>query len=484
MPAGAIVGALLPAAFYLRLGDDFVVAAVGLLAIGLGTEMGLLFILFRSRLERGALGTSLNRSVGLGRRLTRKLGLASAILGKGLSDLAILAMISGLGGLLTVLLYFTAGKLFLVASLSLLTTTVAAQIGLLVTNLPRGDEIGRVSAHQGDLYTNILERLAGDLNGTKPIIVGPWVTEIGFELLYWIPLLRKMLSDLGIPRSRVIALSRGGCDEWYSDIAGSYVDIFDLVGPDGFVAGMEEIEQEQGGKKLIETTSFERNLAALAARAKGLDDYTVIYCGTMYSLFRYVWASRQPARAFAPFLDIKPFDRFAFPRPEGFDVGPRYFTAKFYFSNCFTDTPEVRRFVRDKLLSLAEIAPVVLLNTGAKLDDHKEVPLTAHPNIIDGTRFYTPLNNLAVQSALVAGSEGLFCTYGGFSYLGPLLGVPTSAYYEVPEFLSSHFDLALRHLATPEAGLGLIPVSRALREGASSSSKHDADLDILSTLPA
>src|SRR5665648_81960 len=43
---------------------------------------------------------------------------------------------------------------------------------------------------------------------TRPIVVGPWLMEIGFELLYWIPYLRAQLARLGIPKERVIAVSR------------------------------------------------------------------------------------------------------------------------------------------------------------------------------------------------------------------------------------------------------------------------------------
>ena len=46
----------------------------------------------------------------------------------------------------------------------------------------------------------------------RPVVVGPWLMEIGFELLYWIPYLRAQLRRLGIPKERVIAISRGGAE--------------------------------------------------------------------------------------------------------------------------------------------------------------------------------------------------------------------------------------------------------------------------------
>src|SRR5690348_16329422 len=36
-----------------------------------------------------------------------------------------------------------------------------------------------------------IDRQIADLaSGTKPIVVGPWLAEVGYEVLYWIPFLR------------------------------------------------------------------------------------------------------------------------------------------------------------------------------------------------------------------------------------------------------------------------------------------------------
>ncbi|MGZ8999084.1 MAG: hypothetical protein ACXW2T_09540, partial [Allosphingosinicella sp.] len=68
----------------------------------------------------------------------------------------------------------------------------------------------------------------------RPVVVGPWLMEIGFELLYWIPYVRFHLAKLGIPKERVIAISRGGAGAWYGDLAGRYLDILDVMTPQQF----------------------------------------------------------------------------------------------------------------------------------------------------------------------------------------------------------------------------------------------------------
>src|SRR5258706_1544785 len=50
--------------------------------------------------------------------------------------------------------------------------------------------------------------------GDRPIIVGPWLAEVGYDVLYWVPFLRWFADKYGIPRERLIVLSRGGVARW------------------------------------------------------------------------------------------------------------------------------------------------------------------------------------------------------------------------------------------------------------------------------
>ena len=50
-----------------------------------------------------------------------------------------------------------------------------------------------------------------------------------------------------------------------------------------------------------------------------------------------------------------------------------YVAARFYFSDCFPDTPANRAFVQRVLASLIAHTDVVLLNTPFAVDDHRDV---------------------------------------------------------------------------------------------------------------
>ena len=92
------------------------------------------------------------------------------------------------------------------------------------------------------------------------------------------------------------------------------------------------------------------------------------------------------------------------------------------------------------------------LATGLKLDDHDGddlralgvQPLAAHLH---------PRDNLALQSAVVAGAAGFAGTYGGFSYLAPFFGVPSTAYYSnVHGFSPRHLVMARSAIASIAGG--------------------------------
>jgi hypothetical protein len=101
---------------------------------------------------------------------------------------------------------------------------------------------------------------------------------------------------------------------------------------------------------------------------------------------------------------------------------------KFYFNDCFPPTEHNRAFVRDVLQQLAQRGPVVSLTTGLQLDDHGGVD-ALHGGVSQLPPHVAARENLAVQSAVVAGATAFIGTYGGFSYLAPFYGVRSTSFY-------------------------------------------------------
>src|SRR5437773_9066504 len=82
------------------------------------------------------------------------------------------------------------------------------------------------AALQDDLAAMVARR--------APIVAGPWVGEVGFELLYWVPFLRWCAEHLDVDPDRFIVMSRGGTASWYRPFGSRYVDVFDEVSADTF----------------------------------------------------------------------------------------------------------------------------------------------------------------------------------------------------------------------------------------------------------
>ena len=133
-----------------------------------------------------------------------------------------------------------------------------------------------------------LERV---LEGTQPIIVGPWLSEVGYEVLYWIPFLRWVMAAYRIPEHRLIAMSRGGTESWYRGIASRYVEVFDYATPVELSARVAA-----GVLKQREVSDFDRHLTEQASHALGFGDgVSVLHPSLMFRWFAPFWSGARDA---------------------------------------------------------------------------------------------------------------------------------------------------------------------------------------------
>jgi hypothetical protein len=275
-----------------------------------------------------------------------------------------------------------------------------------------------------------------------PVVAGPWLGEVGFELLYWIPFLAWFAGEFGVSRERLVVLSRGGTRQWYSHISANYHDVFHQVEPAEFRAGNEQRAAELGEQKQVAMTAFDRRLLAPVLAKTGGGESRVLHPSVMFRLFRpYWWAHASSAWVWrhARYVALTSLGRD--------DVLSRlpaeYVAVKFYYNDAFPATAANRAFARDVLCALRERGPVVSLSTGLAIDDHEgweeEESLAAHGIRAD----LDPANNLALQTLIVAHARSWVGTYGGFAYLAPFHRIRATAYYSVEGgFSSRHLALA------------------------------------------
>jgi hypothetical protein len=283
-----------------------------------------------------------------------------------------------------------------------------------------------------------LARVAG---GRQPIVAGPWLSEVGFEVLYWIPFLRWFEDRYRVDRERLVVVSRGGTAGWYADVAAGYVEIFEHMDPATFARRNAERRErdESGGQKQKTRGALDEELIDLARRHVGRPDATVCHPALMYQLFNQFWLGNRA-------LDlVSSHTRYLPPaRSQRCDLGlpERYVAVKFYTGAAIPDARASRDALREIVRTLAARTPVVVLDTGMTTDEHEDYLFHDIPNVMSLAGRMEPRSNLALQTAVIAGAQAFVGTCGSLAWLAPMLGVDTVAVYADDRFLVSHVFFA------------------------------------------
>ncbi len=293
------------------------------------------------------------------------------------------------------------------------------------------ESAGRLAQHR-TVRDRVVARLRQIARGDAPILVGPWTGEVGFELLYWAPFVRRVIERFDIDPGRVTVLSRGGTASWYGMEGVRYLDILDLCTPEEFRLRTRK-ERKQRTVRVFDRMLIRRARQHLAVRA------SLFHPAMMYALFEPYWVVKAPqgwVDEFTTFEGVVP------PVVPGLQLPQTYVAARFYFSKCFPETPENRAHVRLLIERLAAQTDVVLLGSGVQLDEHREAVSQRPDRVHTVDDVLRPETNLAVQTAVIGGAQAFVGTYGGFSYLAPLCGVNAVAVYSRRNYYRHHLDLA------------------------------------------
>ncbi|HXE79387.1 MAG TPA: hypothetical protein VNK41_01435 [Vicinamibacterales bacterium] len=288
-----------------------------------------------------------------------------------------------------------------------------------------------------------------------PIVAGPWLSETGFELLYWIPFLAWAKTYGNIDAERLVVVSRGGAAPWYAGLTPQYEEIFGLYTVEEFRHRNEErIAAQQGRLKHTHVSPFDKEIVDRVVQKRGLRGARLLHPSLMYRLFDHFWFQRTPVtlvEAFTRFSKLPVSDGASWPLRSV--LPERYVAAKFYGNTALPDTPENRAFVAGLLGELAQQIDVVLLNTADRFDDHEDFPSMLRGRLHSIEHLMRPEDNLAVQTEVIRHASAFIGTYGGFSYLAPLVGTDTVAFYSHPSgFRFDHLEVAKRVFAGLRCG--------------------------------
>jgi hypothetical protein len=299
---------------------------------------------------------------------------------------------------------------------------------------------GIPAADAVDAVRREFERLQ---KSSAPIVIGPWVGEVGFELLYWIPFLNRALQTYKLEDRRLIVVSRGGAGHWYRHLTREYVDVFSLFTLDEYREANELRWSKAGHQKQYRVEQMDVDIFERAKQKAGLQQAELLHPSLMYRILRFYWFEKAGIGLLNHHTDyrrLSPIER----SPSLKDLPADYVAVRFYFRPSFPDTPENQRFAAHVIRSLSQEIPVVLLNTGLRLDDHEDMSVLGK-NVYRVDELMRPEQNLEIQTEIISNSRAFVGTYGGLAYVGPLYGVPSISFYSTEdELIPAHIDVSWR----------------------------------------
>ncbi len=286
------------------------------------------------------------------------------------------------------------------------------------------------------------QEIAKIAKGTDPIIVGPWLAEVGYEVLYWIPFLRWFTHAYKINPDRIVAVSRGGVHSWYQGIAKTYIELFDEFTLEEFLALNEarRVETESGGQKQSALSFFDHEILQRVQKHIGVDQVQVFHPSLMFELFKQFWFGNRESKFLFRRLRSAPIviaDNIDSKR-----VPSSYIAVKFYTGAALPPTNQNRRSVEALVRRLAKSKPVVLLDTALPLDEHQDFMLHDIEGVTYLPSTLTPENNLEFQTQIIAGASQFIGTCGSLAWLAPIMGVPTIGVYADDKLLTTHLMVA------------------------------------------
>jgi len=285
----------------------------------------------------------------------------------------------------------------------------------------------------------VRRELRAACRGTGPIIVGPWLSEVGYEVLYWVPFLRWFRDRYDVDPARLVVVSRGGVATWYRDVAERYVELLDLFDVETFAARNAE-RQRESEQKQHGLSAFDREILARVRQQRGLDSATVCHPSVMFRLLRQFWLGNESLQYVQEHTKYAPIDL-----GEVSDLPPlpaRFVAVKFYTGVAIPDSDRHRQLLRAIVERIAQESPIVTLDTGLALDEHRDFLFNGIAGVTTLATYLAPQRNLALQAAVIRQASAFVGTCGGLAWLAPFLGTRTVAVYADEDLLTPHLYAA------------------------------------------
>jgi hypothetical protein len=285
----------------------------------------------------------------------------------------------------------------------------------------------------------------------RPILIGPWRSEVGFEGLYWLPWLQWVAKRVPQFWERAVVVSRGGGANLYGrhnpppqPPVGHYapkgtaapvtwwqptaVDLYSLRSVTD-VRRQNLLDWSQT-KLQKQTRVMPWDVALLkeaAVKAGVTGRYHVLHPAWMYWALAPFWDEERGLKYLLSAADYTPLPKPV--PPVTIDGLPeRYVAVKFYGRATWPHPhPDTTGFVAHVIQALVSHTPVVLLNSGHDGDEHTEMSVVG-PNVFALPNLPAEVN-LGVQLSVLGRATAFVGTYGGVSQTALRMGVPSASFW-------------------------------------------------------
>lgn len=279
----------------------------------------------------------------------------------------------------------------------------------------------------GDDRRKAVRTLIADLKqDTRPILLGPWRSELGFEVLYWMPFLRWLSTQVPRFDQRACVVTRGGLAPLYAGVASRGYDLYAL-------RSVQDVRRENladykktAMQKQVAQTDWDVAVLTEAAAQMGLGPvFQIVHPAWMYWALSPFWEDHAGMHYLA---EMTTYERLPTPpRPAG--LPEQYVAVKFYGRATFPyPEPEIAQFIQRVCGILSANLPVVCVTAGGAYDDHVDVSL-AGPRVTMVPPV-SPELNLYQQAQIMAHATAVVGTYGGAVQLALRMGVPTVSFWK------------------------------------------------------
>jgi hypothetical protein len=288
------------------------------------------------------------------------------------------------------------------------------------------------------LEMSVRRELRSAARGSGPIVVGPWLSEVGYEALYWVPFVRWFADHYRVDPERLVVVSRGGVAGWYADVASRYIEILDLFSPDE-VAQAAEARRVAGDQKQLTIAPFDQAIVARVAQQLAAGVH-VCHPSTMFRLLRRFWLgteSLQHVFDHTSYRLMPPVPAVVLP-----PLPPSFIAVKLYTGRALPESDDTRAALVSLLGRVRRGRPIVVLDTGLTLDEHRDYGRLGLDDVYALGDALTPQNNLGVQTEVIRRAELFVGTCGSLAWLAPMLGTDTLALYTDGHLLAPHLYAA------------------------------------------